>query len=120
MDYAEYYNEIWHGSFEGTAEEFSVLLKRACDTVSNAIFLSGYTAGTVPEIFRENVMNAVCSQIDFIDISGGADALVSERIQSASVGKFSYTSGTSEGSISSLCPLAFSYLIPTGLLYRGI
>lgn len=120
MDYAEYYNEVWHGCFEGSAEDFSVLLKRACDIVSNAIFLSGYTADTVPEIFRKNVLDAVCSQIDFIDINGGADALASERIQSASIGKFSYTAGNSDSSISALCPLAFSYLIPTGLLYRGI
>lgn len=53
MNYAEYYNDVWHGSFEGTAEDFSVLLKRSCDIINNAIFLSGYTADTVPEIFRK-------------------------------------------------------------------
>ena len=118
----EFYKNNWKGSFDGSDEELEKLLEFSADTVNNTIFLSGYKVDTVPDIFSENVKKAVCSQADFINNNGGIEALSCNQIQSATVGKFSYTASSSSenSSLSELCSQAVSYLIPTGLLYRGI
>ena len=120
----DFYKSEWHGNFDGTDEELSLLLSRATDIVNNAICMSGHTVGTVPEILSERVNKAVCAQTDYIISQGGAESLTDSLYGSVSLGKFSYTGGSSNGSEGSsavsLCKLAESYLVPTGLLYRGV
>ena len=120
----EYYINKWNRSFDGNDEELEKLLEISTDIVNNAIFLSGYTVQTVPDIFADNVRKAVCSQVDFIFNNGGIEALSLNQIHSASIGKFSYTASSSSSSendtLSELCSQAVTYLLPTGLLYRGI
>ena len=118
----DFYKNIWKGAFDGADEELELLLMRSADIVNAEIYLTGLTVETVPDIFADNVRKAVCSQADFISSNGGIEALSFNQIQSATVGKFSYTASQSSdnGSLSKLCSQAISYLIPTGLLYRGI
>ena len=69
------------------------------------------------------IQKAVCAQINYLDANGGEDLDNGTDLQSASVGKFSYTrasagaSGNSGQSVYSL--RAQRILAPTGLLYRG-
>ena len=120
----DFYRTIWNGSFDGTEEELSLLLSRASDAVDNAIAMSGYTVGTVPEILAAPVKKAVCAQADHIEAQGGAESLTDGSYSSVTLGRFSYSAGSESGSASasgaSLCVLAESYLAPTGLLYRGV
>ncbi len=119
----EFYLNIWKGTFSGTSEELSQLLSRAEDIVNNAIYLSGYTVETAPEIMKENVMKAVCAQADFIEEGGGTAALTEFPVSSVTLGKFSYSAasgGDAEESSASLCSLARCYLVPTGLFYKGV
>lgn len=118
----DFYKNNWHGSFDGTDEELSLLLSRCTDIVNNAIAFSGYTVDTVPDIFKARVSKAVCAHADYIDNNGGIDSLTDNSYNSVSLGKFSYSTDTSgnknNGSVT-LCLLAQGYLAPTGLLYRG-
>lgn len=119
----EYYTDTWGGSFSGTDGEFNALLSRSIDVVDNAIFLTGVTVATVPTIWQDRVYKAVCSQIDYIDSNGGVDSMTDGSYGSVSLGKFSYsadTTGGANGSATKLCDMATSYLLPTGLLYRGV
>lgn len=118
-----FYKEQWHGSFDGTDEELTLLLSRSADIVNNAIAFSGYTVDTAPEVLKTQVCKAVCANADHIASSGGIDALTDNSYNSVSLGKFSYSadsSGNKESNSSTLCPLAQEYLAPTGLIYRGV
>ena len=116
----EFYKNIWKGNFDGSDEELEKLLSVSSDIIGNEIFLSGHTIDEIPDIFSDSVKKAICSQADFINNNGGVDAVSCNQIQSATVGKFSYTSSSEKCNLSDLCNQAVSYLIPTGLLYRGI
>lgn len=119
----DFYKNIWHGSFDGTDEELSLLLSRAKDIINNAISFSGYDVDTVPDIFKARVCKAVCAHADYIANSGGIDILTDNSYNSVSLGKFSYSvngSDNKDNGAVTLCPLAQGYLAPTGLLYRGV
>lgn len=122
IDY-EYYTDTWGGSFSGTEGEFNALLSRAVDVVDNAIFLTSVTVATVSTTWQDRVYKAVCSQIDYIDSNGGVSSMTDNSYGSVSLGKFSYsadTTGSASSNATKLCDMATSYLLPTGLLYRGI
>ena len=120
---AEYYTENWGGWTD--TEELTAALSRAEMIVDREIFPSGYTVATAPEVWRTAAQNAVCAQAEFILENGGVPAL-SETTDggSVSLGKFSYSGGSSGGSggsaVNSLCSQALALLEPTGLLYRGV
>ena len=117
---ADYYAEHW-GAYADT-DELTAALRRAEIIVDGEIFPSGYTMSTVPEAWREAAQNAVCAQAEFILENGGVSAL------SVSLGKFSYSGGSSAGGTTTLgfsaanrlCGQALALLEPTGLLYRGV
>ena len=120
---AEFYRDKWHGGFGGyvgSDEELNVLLSRASDIVNNAVFLSGFTVDTVPSQLDEQVKKAVCAQADYIDSSGGVEAMGESVATSVSLGGFSYSGSDGGASACTLCRQAESYLLPTGLLCRGV
>ena len=120
---AEYYSENWGGWAD--TDELTDALRRAEIIVDREIFPSGYTVSTMPEVWRTAAQNAVCAQAEFILENGGVPAL-SETTDggSVSLGKFSYSGGSSGSSgvsaVNSLCAQALALLEPTGLLYRGV
>ncbi len=120
---AEYYSENWGGWAD--TDELTDALRRAEIIVDRELFPSGYTVSTVPEAWRTAAQNAVCAQAEFILENGGVSAL-SETTDggSVSLGKFSYSGGSSGSSgvsaVNSLCAQALALLEPTGLLYRGV
>lgn len=120
---AEYYSANWGGWTD--SDELTAALKRAEIIVDREIFPSGYTVSTAPEVWRTAAQIAVCAQAEFILENGGVPAL-SETTDggSVSLGKFSYSGGSSGSSggsaVNSLCAQALALLEPTGLLYRGV
>lgn len=76
----------------------------------------------MPENVQNLVKKAVCAQIEYLDANGGADLDNGVGIQSATLGKFSYSgSAGANGSTeqSRFSPRAERILSPTGLTYRG-
>ena len=123
MTLTEYYKNVWGGDFGGSDEELAALLFRAEIIVNNAVMMSGVTVETAPEALQRPLYSAVCAQADYIGENGGISALSeSNSGGSVSLGRFSYSGGSSEGggSLFSLCPQAVSLLECTGLLYKGV
>ena len=125
MTLTEFYLQKWDGSFSGTERELKILLSRAADVVDNAIYLSGVDVESVPDELKDRVFKAVCAQADYIDSVGGIDCMNDSGGGSVSLGSFSYSdrgsaSGGSEERACHLCSQAESYLLPTGLLYKGV
>ncbi len=119
----EYYNDVFHGEPVDEAG-FPGLLERASEVVEEMTMyrLTLDTFLSMPESAQERVMKAVCAQVEYLDANGGSDVDNGADMQSASLGKFSYTkaSGTNGGGGQSVCsPRARRILAPTGLLYRG-
>lgn len=120
---ADYYAE--HRGAYADTDELTAALRRAEIIVDGEIFPSGYTVSNVPEAWRAAVQDAVCAQAEFILENGGVAALSDTADGgSVSLGKFSYSGGSSAGSgfsaANRLCGQALALLEPTGLLYRGV
>lgn len=127
----EYLSELktWYsGEYRGSyvpAEELETLLPRAYDIVNNAIYLSGYIAEEVPAYVMEAIKNAICAETDYLYGHGGIEGLSSgESAGSMSLGAFSYSDGKAESMtadrLSVVCAQARSFLLPTGLLRKGV
>lgn len=124
MPYVEF--GYYAGTFRGEPvdeADFSSLCSRAEEIIEEMTMhrLSPITFCTMPGHIQKKVKDAICAQIEYLDANGGADLDMGNGVQSASLGKFSYSSGTANGSYtqSIYAPRARRILIPTGLLYRG-
>lgn len=119
----EYYAEEFLGEPVDDAD-FPSLCMRAEEIVEEMTMyrLTPITFLAMTADTQERVKKAVCAQIEYLDANGGSDLDNGAGLQSASLGKFSYTraagaSGSAEQS--TYAPRAYRYLAPTGLLYRG-
>ncbi|MCI6044260.1 hypothetical protein MR857_13250 [bacterium] len=118
----KYYCEIFHGEPVDDAD-FPSLLERASEIVEEMCMyrIQPERMETYGAFIQERIRKAVCAQIEYLDANGGGDLDNGAGMQSAALGKFSYTSsfsgGTSGHGIYS--PRALRILAPTGLLYRG-
>ena len=118
----DYYHDAFMGESVDTAD-FPGLLERAAEIVEEMTMyrLSEHTFAQMPEAVKENVKKAVCAQLEYLDANGGSDVDTGAALQSASLGKFSYSllsAGTETGH-QLYAPRAMRILVPTGLLYRG-
>lgn len=126
MTYADktYYDEVYTGEPVPDAD-FPSLLLRAEKIVEEMTMyrLSGSSFAAMPEDGKERIRKAVCAQVEYLDANGGSDVDTGTDIQSASLGKYSYSraggSGEAGSSGSPYAPRAMRLLYPTGLLYRG-
>lgn len=121
----EYYTDTFHGEPVDDAD-FPSLLERASEIVEEMCMyrirpelMEAYGSFT-----QERIQKAVCAQIEYLDANGGSEMdNDGNDLQSAGLGKFSYTrvSDTAGGSTrqSLYAPRAQRILAPTGLLYRG-
>lgn len=119
----EYYNYIFHGEPVDTAD-FPSLCERAAEIIEEMCMyrVTPMTLLAMPETVRDRVKKAVCAQIEYLDANGGSDMDNGADLQSAGLGRFSYTkasgnSGSTQQPIQA--PRALRILAPTGLLYRG-
>lgn len=118
----------YSGTFQGESvdsADFPGLLERASEIVEEMTMyrLTAITFEAMPEAVQEQVKRAVCAQIEYLNANGGSELDNSIGVQSASLGKFSYTSGNAAADSASgqiiYAPRAQRILMPTGLLYRG-
>ncbi|HJC90056.1 MAG TPA: hypothetical protein H9695_03680 [Candidatus Mediterraneibacter excrementigallinarum] len=125
MEYVDenYYNDTFHGEPVDTAD-FPSLCERAGELIEELTLyrLTPLTFLAMPEDTQEIVKKAVCAQIEYLDANGGSDLDNGSGIQSATLGKFSYSGSSGvNGSTeqSRFSPRAERLLWPTGLTYRG-
>lgn len=119
----DYYDEVFHGEPVDLAD-FPSLLMRAEELVEELTLyrLSPESFQVMPSSTQERVKKAVCAQLEYLNANGGADMDNRSDIQSATLGKFSFSksSGVGGNAESSLfAPRAERFLWPTGLIYRG-
>ena len=119
----EFYTDTFQGEPVEKAD-FPSICMRAEEFVEEMTMyrLTPITFLAMPVDTQECVKKAVCAQIEYLDANGGSDLDNGAELQSASLGKFSYTraSGASGSTKqSAYAPRALRYLAPTGLLYRG-
>ena len=108
------------------ADEFPELAELASVVIDAVTFqrvqVLGFAALT--EAAQAAVINAVCAEVKYLYANGGVNLVagMSGGVQSASIGKFSYSGGAPVLSVNGIpvSPLITSYLINTGLMYRGI
>lgn len=122
VDY-DYYDETFKGESVDPSD-FPALCERAGELIEELTLyrLTPTTFLAMPENIQNLVKKAVCAQIEYLDANGGADLDNGVGIQSATLGKFSYSgsagvNGSTEHSRFS--PRAERILWPTGLTYRG-
>lgn len=122
VDY-DYYKETFRGESVDPAD-FPSLCERAGELIEELTLyrLTPMTFLAMPKETQETVKKAVCAQIEYLDANGGSDLDNGSGIQSATLGKFSYSgSAGANGSTeqSRISPRAERLLWPTGLTYRG-
>ncbi len=118
-----YYKDTFHGEPVDPAD-FQALCERAGELIEELTLyrLTPVTFLAMPENVQNLVKKAVCAQIEYLDANGGADLDNGVGIQSATLGKFSYSgSAGANGSTeqSRFSPRAERILWPTGLTYQG-
>lgn len=105
--------------------ELNEIIERASDVIDSLTMYKIVNAGGLnnfPAFTQTLVKKAVCAQVMYMFNNGyKGDATVSN----VSIGSFSYTSGTAENQSDKvnkldLAPYVRGYLLPTGLLYRGV
>lgn len=119
----EYYANAFHGE-PVDSTDFPSLCERAQEIIEEMTMyrLTFPVFNKMSELEQERIKKAVCAQIEYLDANGGGEIDNGSGMQSAGLGKFSFTStsgadGSSAQSIYS--PRAIRILLPTGLLYRG-
>lgn len=124
MSYVD--SKYYHETFKGepvSENDFPSLLSRASEIVEEMCMyrVTPIIFEAMPKNVQEKIKCAVCAQIEYLDANGGADMDNGVDIQSASLGKYSYTAAGQSGSTgqSVYSPRAQRILFPTGLLYRG-
>lgn len=118
-----YYNDVFKGEPVESAG-FSALCQRAGEIVEELTLYRLTEEGfpMMSETTQKLVKNAVCAQIEYLDANGGSEMDNGADLQSAGLGKFSYSKaagGDGSSSQSIYAPRAQRLLFPTGLLYRG-
>ncbi len=126
MAYADktYYDDVYRGEPVPDVD-FPSLLLRAEEIVEEMTTyrLSGPFFAAMPEDVKERIRKAVCAQIEYLDANGGSEVDTGADLQSASLGKYSYSRAAGAGGGGAFrgyyAPRALRILYPTGLLYRG-
>lgn len=122
IDYSYYFND-YKGVLIENDDAFSRLSERASDIIDQM------TNGRIQDIgfdnlherIKANVKKAVAAQVESMHLNGGVESIHgSSGVSSASIGNFSYSSGTSNESESSTSSAVVNYLRLTGLMYRGV
>lgn len=118
-----YYRDTFKGESVDDAD-FPSLLIRAAEIVEELTVyrVSESKLGTFPEETQTRIKNAICAQIEYLEANGGSELDTAAGLQSAGLGKFSYsvaaaTGGNTRQSV--YAPRTIRILSPTGLLYRG-
>ena len=117
----EYYNEVYKGT-PVDESELPRLIERASEVI-DSMALYNIDTEKLPEFAHELLRRAVAAEVEYLDENGGVSALSGGAVAQATLGKFSYskgTSGTFNVSGVPVAPMSISLLEKAGLLKRGL
>ncbi|HFI0165643.1 TPA: hypothetical protein ACGO38_001150 [Streptococcus suis] len=120
----DFYNDEYCGT-QLDEEKFIELSKRSERKILALISLKKEQVDNLPDNLLEAVKMAICAQIEYLNAIGVESAMGVTSVTQAKVGNFSYTDGkkaTASADIGSagVSPDVLDYLLPTGLLYKGV
>ncbi|WP_369350397.1 hypothetical protein AB6M97_06140 [Streptococcus hillyeri] len=120
----DFYNDEYCGT-QLDKEKFNELSKRSERKILALINLKKEQVDKLPANLLESVKMAICAQIEYLNAIGVESAMGVTSVTQAKVGNFSYTDGkkaTVSANIGSagVSPDVLDYLLPTGLLYKGV
>lgn len=127
VDY-EYYTNIYNG--QSLDETTFVKLNNKSQAIIE--YLTRKPESSLTELsgnILNNVKNAICSEIEYINSNGGEEVLIgkdSNQYQSESYSSYSYQKGTKQSDTIQylngipIAPMVNIYLSNTGLLYKGV
>ena len=117
-----YYNDTYKGDTI-PSDEFDSLEQRASELIDDLtqyrIVQSDNGIDDYSDFVKTQFKKSVCAQIEFLYANSGPELLTSDNMQSAGLGKFSYSSGCT-GKTRIIAPMAYRYLDQTGLIYGGL
>lgn len=117
-----YYRDTFRGivTDEATFLDLEVRASEIIDSIT-MYSVAQTSLSNYATFIQEQFKKAVCAEIDYIDSNGGVNNIDDESNGSVSLGKFSYSNGSTSGSVASKIPHRVTqYLALTGLMYRGI
>lgn len=119
-----FYEDEYRGTPMDT-ETFTKLEMRASDLIDRVTNyqLMGVDLSQQPPLIQTNVKKAVAAQVEYLYSEGGELSVHCGSPSSVNIGNFSYTEGSGargQAEVRTISNLAYSYLVPTGLLYMGV
>lgn len=119
----EYYKDEYKG-LELSDAVLTQLIARANNDIER-LTRSMIDMDSLNEINQKRVMNAVCSQVEFLAIKGETASAVADNTGSFSIGSYSESKGgrygaAADANASRYADAVYDWLFPTGLLYAGV
>jgi len=119
----EYYKDEYKG-LELSDAVLTQLIARANNDIER-LTRSMIDMDSLNEINQKRVMNAVCSQVEFLAIKGETASAVADNTGSFSIGSYSESKGgrygaAADANTSRYADAVYDWLFPTGLLYAGV
>lgn len=122
---AIYYNDTYKGAPVSDAAALSRMIERASDLIDQATnyVLYGADLTQFAPIIQDNVKKATAAQVEYLALN---DESINHgsNFSTVNVGSFSYSEGSKDTrgnrNEQRISPAVIEYLIPTGLLYRGV
>jgi hypothetical protein len=124
--YREFYKTNWEPQTSLSDNQLNSYIMRACDNISNALFVLSVDNLSLPTAMNDTFCSAVCAEVDSIartGNSGEADAeFDSIQIGSFRMSGIKQNSDTQSAAKSSggICTRAEEYLAKTGLYSRRV
>ena len=120
---AEYYKNEYHG-LELSTDVLDRLILRANKDVER-LTRSRIDMDSLSELNQKRVMNAVCSQVEFLASKGETASTIADNTGSFSIGSYSESKGgrygaAADANTSRYADAVYDWLFPTGLLYAGV
>jgi len=119
----EYYKDEYKG-LELSDAVLTQLIARANNDIER-LTRSMIDMDSLNEINQKRVMNAVCSQVEFLAIKGETASAVADNTGSFSIGSYSESKGgrygaAADANTSRYADAVYDWLFPTGLLFAGV
>jgi hypothetical protein len=124
--YRDFYRERWDVNNTLPDEQLDAYIMKACDNISNALFILSVDNANVPAMMNDTFCSAVCAEAEYIMRSGNSGETDAE-FDSIQIGSFrmsgmksSNTAETSAKKAGGICTRAEEYLAKTGLYTRAV
>jgi hypothetical protein len=122
--YSDFYKTEWNPETALTDERLASFIIKACDNITNALFVLSVDNLNLSAAADETFCRAVCAETDYI-IQNGTNEEITAEYDSIQIGSFrmsgikNNTQAQAQAN-SGICTRAEEFLIKTGLLARNV